>query len=157
MLMPRPLRTIALMISTFSVSITICGFDASRVKNSSTSRRVIDPVSNRMNGCWSRSAGVICRLLGQRVGRVGHEQQFFGQDRNRYEVAGLDGQRHQAQVAGALAQHRNRPLGAADRDLQVEVGVDAAQLGEERREHVEADRHPADQPDGAAQRSPACR
>ena len=30
MLMPRPLRTIALMISTFSVSITIVRLDAAR-------------------------------------------------------------------------------------------------------------------------------
>ena len=62
-LMPSPLRTIALMISTFSVSITMCDSMRSRVKNSSTSRRVIDPLSNRMKGCLSRSAGVICVFL----------------------------------------------------------------------------------------------
>ena len=59
MLIPRPLRTIALMISTFSVSITICGSMRSRVKNSSASRLVIEPVSNRTNGCLSRSDGRI--------------------------------------------------------------------------------------------------
>ena len=69
MLMPRPCRTIALMISTFSVSMMMSGSMPSRVKNSSTSRRVIDPVSNRTNGCLSRSAGDDRLLLRQRMRR----------------------------------------------------------------------------------------
>ena len=50
MLMPRPLRTIALMISTFSVSMMISGAMRSREKKPSTVRRVIDPVSKSTNG-----------------------------------------------------------------------------------------------------------
>ncbi len=48
--MPMPLRTIALMISTFSVSITICGSMRAVMKNSSTARRVFEPDSNSTNG-----------------------------------------------------------------------------------------------------------
>ena len=68
------------------------------------------------------------------------------------EVGGFDRERQQAEVAGARPQHRNRAFGAADRDLEVEVRMDAAHFGQQRREDVEADRHAADQPDGAAQR-----
>ena len=59
MLMPRPWRTIALMISTFSVSMMISGSIPSRVKKASTSRRVIDPVSKSTKCCLSRSPAAI--------------------------------------------------------------------------------------------------
>ena len=49
----------ALMISTFSVSMMTGGVIRSLAKKSSTMRRVIDPVSKSTNGCFSRSAGTM--------------------------------------------------------------------------------------------------
>ena len=60
--MPRPLRTSALMISTFSVSITMSGSMRAVMKNSSTARRVFEPGSNSTNGWRTRSCGRIFRL-----------------------------------------------------------------------------------------------
>src|SRR6267142_48178 len=53
--MPRPLATIDLMISTFSVSMTTFTGIASSTKNWSTTRRVFEPLSKRMSG-WRASA-----------------------------------------------------------------------------------------------------
>ncbi len=48
--MPSPVFTIALMISTFSVSITTLGSIFSATKNRSIAWRVADPGSNSTNG-----------------------------------------------------------------------------------------------------------
>ena len=63
MLMPSPVFTIALMISTFSVSITTVGSMFSPTKNRSMTRRVAEPDSNITNGCPARSAGATLRCF----------------------------------------------------------------------------------------------
>ena len=86
---PNPQRTIALMISTFSVSITTSASIRSRLKNSSTRLRVTDPVSNRINGCLFRSAGRICRFFAEWVRPIRDEQQLFLKDGHRHQVGGF--------------------------------------------------------------------
>jgi len=55
MVIPIPMRTSALMISTFSVSVTTCGAICSLTKNSSIVRRLFEPASNSTNDCRTRS------------------------------------------------------------------------------------------------------
>ena len=88
----------------------------------------------------------------QRMVRVGRDEQLLVEHRHRDEIGGVDRQRQQPEVAGARAQHRDRALGAADRDLEIEIRMDAPHLGQQRRKDVETDRHAADQPQRAAQR-----
>ena len=59
--MPRPVFTIALMISTFSVSITTVGSMLSLAKKLSITRRVADPTSKSTNGSAARSCGATVR------------------------------------------------------------------------------------------------
>ena len=61
MLMPRPWRTIAfddLDVLGLHHDVRV-STPLARAKNSSTSRRVIDPASKRTNGCLFKSAGTI--------------------------------------------------------------------------------------------------
>jgi len=56
---PIPMRTSALMISTFSVSVTTRGAICALTRNSSIVRRVFEPASNSTNDCPTRSLGSI--------------------------------------------------------------------------------------------------
>ena len=109
---PSPKRTIALMISTFWVSITMSGSIRSRMKNSSTRCRVTDPASKRMNGCPCRSAGRIFRFFRQRMRWIGDEQQLFLEDGLRRQIVGLNRQCDQPQIGLPRAEQRNRAVGA---------------------------------------------
>jgi hypothetical protein len=83
---------------------------------------------------------------------IGDEEEFLFECRHRDQVRRVDRQRQQSEVPRARAQHRNRSLAAADGDLQIQVRMNAAHLGEQFREDVEAHRHAAHQPHRCAQR-----
>jgi hypothetical protein len=127
-LMPSPLRTIALMISTFSVSITMCDSIAfareERLYQPARDRPALEQDERLPVEVGRCDLG----LLGQRVGRVGDEQQLVLKQGYFDEVAGVHWQRDQAEVRGARPQHGDGTLGAADRDFEVEVGDGCAAL-----------------------------
>ena len=55
-----------------------------------------------------------------------------------------------SQVASAGAKHGDRALGAADGDLQIEMGMDSSDFRQQRRKHVQAHRHSTDEPECSA-------
>jgi hypothetical protein len=63
--MPTLVRTSALMISTFSVSITMFGSRFSRTKNSSRARRVFEPLSNEHEVLAAQIVGDDARACGR--------------------------------------------------------------------------------------------
>ena len=110
---PRPVLTIALMISTFSVSMTMCGSMFSLRKNRSITRRVPDPASNRTNGSPARSCAVMrLRFASGWVGIV----TMSSSSRSTGSVirsSMLDRQRQQAGVHVAGADFLDRSAGRA--------------------------------------------
>ena len=116
-----PVLTIALMISTFSVSMTMVGSIFSVTKNESITRRVADPASNSTNGWPARSAGTIAPLPRQRMRRHRHEQQLLAQHRHGHEIRLLDRQRQQSGVDAAGADLLDRSSGGRHGQPDVEL------------------------------------
>ena len=71
----------------------------------------------------------------------------------RHEVRIIDGQREQAEIGVAGAQLTDQSRRGAGRQLDLDRRMLLAERLEQRREHVEADGHAADQPDGPAHRA----
>ena len=80
-----------------------------------------------------------------------HEHQLLAQHRHAGERRIVDRQREQREVGAPRAQPAQQPLRAAGRDLDVDVRMVLAEFLQQRREHVEADGHPADQVERSAQ------
>ncbi len=95
--------------------------------------------------------GLDLLLLRQRVPGVGHQQQVLAHHRLRDEVRLGHRQRQQTQVHRARAQPPHETVGRPGHHLDVHVRVQALELLQQRREDVDRDGHPADQPDRAAQ------
>ena len=140
------------MISTFSVSITIVGSIFSVTKNESITRRVAEPGSNSTNGWPARSGRHDPSLLRQRMRRHRDEQQLLAQHRHGDQIRLLDRQRQQAGVDAAGADLLDRSRRGRDREPDVELRMHALQVLQQRRKHVQADRHAAGEPQRAAQR-----
>ena len=146
---PIPTRTKALMISTFSVSVTTFGAICSLTKNSS----IASPAAGALLEQHERLADEILRrdLLapGQRMLRRGHEEQLLAHDRHAHQIGIVDRQRQQPEIGGAGAQLSNEPRRRARRQLHVDVRIVLSERLEKRREDVETHRHAADQPQAA--------
>ena len=82
----------------------------------------------------------------------GHdEQQFLVDDRHRLQRRIVDRQRQQPEIGGAGPQLAHQPRRPAGDHLDVDVGMTLPELLQQRREHVEADRHAAHEPQRAGQ------
>ena len=155
--MPSPVFTIALMISTFSVSMTIVGSICSLAKNRSITRRVAEPDLEEHERLAREIARRHATPARQRMARRRHDQQLFAHDRNRHQIGLVDGQRQQPCIDAAGANLVHRLLGRRDPQPDVELRMNAPQIFEERREHIQADGHAARQPERAAQLARAIR
>ena len=152
MLMPRPDATIDLMISTFSVSATTRGLMSARTKNSSMTRRVLEPPSNRMNGCRDERGrrDRPCRSPAgvPQAPRAAVPRESTGTVASAGSSIGSVSKPEVGAARPQLAQQARR---AAGDHLDVDVGVVPAELLQQRREDVEAHRHAADEPQRAGQ------
>ena len=132
--------------------MTIVGSIRSVTKNESITRRVADPASKSTNGSPARSCGDDPTLLRERMIGRRHEQQLLAQDRNGNQVGLVDRQRQQPGVDTSGADLLHRPGSGRDGQPDVQLRMHALHVLEERRKHVEADRHAAGEPQRAAQR-----
>jgi hypothetical protein len=73
----------------------------------------------------------------------------FPEERDSHEIGGVGGQRHQPEIRGG-AQYGNRVFSAPDRQWRSRLGW-MRRTRRATREDVEADGHPADESDRAAQ------
>ena len=140
------------MISTFSVSATMCGLICSRTKNSSSVRRVFDPCLEDDERLADQRLDAD-RVLGRQRMPDRHDQhQLLAQHRHARERGIVDRQREQREVGAPRAQPAQQPLRAAGGDLDVHVRMVLLELLQQQREHVEADGHPADEVERARER-----
>ena len=151
MLMPSPVFTIALMISTFSVSMTMVGSMFSAAKKWSMTRRVADPgfeqherltrevarryLRRRASG-WV--GGVISSSSSRSTGTVTRSDSSTGS-------VSRPASTRPARISC------DRAAGDGDRQAHVELRMHAPQMLEQRRKHVEADGHASGEPQRAAQ------
>ncbi len=84
-----------------------------------------------------------------------HHQQLFPENGFGHEVRVVDRQRQQAEVGAAGPQLPDQTWRRAGGELDLDCGMLATEFLQKCREHVEADRHAADQAQRAAQRLPA--
>ncbi len=143
--------TIALMISTFSVSITMVGSICSLAEEPVDHCRVPSrPRTARTAGRRDPSATTRFRRASGCVGVVISSSS----SRSTGTVTRSDSSTGSVSRPASTRPARiscDRPAGGGDSQPHVELRMDAAQVFQQRREHVQAHRHAARQPQRAAQ------
>ena len=91
-------------------------------------------------------------LTRERVSGRRDEQEFLAHDRHAHQVWIVHGQRQEPQVCRSAPKLPEQALRRAGHQLHVHIGMVLAECLQQRRKHVEADRHSASQAHGAADR-----